>query len=347
MSLLLSLALLLAAPAARAETAPSTDEAAAQQAPAGPTTRVTAGMVLRVADREAALQATIDAAEARGGWFSALSPAAVTVRVPVDQTEALLEQLRGLGELAERSFDSVDLGAQLADLDGQVRARQVMLVKYEEALAQASAGAVVSVQREITRLVAEIERLEGQRRLLRNQVTWSEVTVAFTYRERTAPVRDGSSSFAWINSVNVADLLGDLQWGRRADRSGVAAVAPDGFAPYGKPGRFQAVSPDDVIYRVRSAKNKPVADLDFWVEALRGRMVAAGYKLVGEQAVTANGLAGHVLELGAANGEQDQAYVVGLFVHGRRLVLVEATGEAQRFAAHRQAVLDAIGAIAP
>jgi hypothetical protein len=49
-----------------------------------------------------------------------------------------------------------------------------------------------------------------------------------------------------------------------------------------------------------------------------------------------------LLELGAANGEQDQVYLVAVFVSGRKLVLAEATGEASRYQTRRGAVLAAL-----
>ena len=49
-----------------------------------------------------------------------------------------------------------------------------------------------------------------------------------------------------------------------------------------------------------------------------------------------------LLELGAANGERDQTYLVSMFVSGRRLIIAEATGEAVRFRARRDAVVTAI-----
>jgi hypothetical protein len=52
-----------------------------------------------------------------------------------------------------------------------------------------------------------------------------------------------------------------------------------------------------------------------------------------------------LLELGAANGEQDQTYLITLFVHGSRLILVEASGEADTFRQRRDTVITAIKGI--
>lgn len=124
------------------------------------------------------------------------------------------------------------------------------------------------------------------------------------------------------------------------------AQAPSGFATYEKGGAFRAVSPDGVIYRVRDEKNKPQAELAFWKEALKKRMLDAGYRFVSESDVKAGAAPGYLLELNAPQGSQDYTYLTALFVQGDRLVIVESAGEVSRFKSRRDVVLEAIGKIA-
>ena len=140
-------------------------------------------------------------------------------------------------------------------------------------------------------------------------------------------------------SVNVLAF----QSGSPSARSGgVDVAAPAGFAPGRKASRFVAVSPDDVLFRVRTVKNKPRADLAFWKEAMTTRMKEAGYRVVAEGAVKAGAAEGALLELAAPDGAQDAAYLLAVFVDGGKLVVVESSGEVSRFAAHRPAVVAAI-----
>lgn len=304
-----------------------------------------ASLALRVDDRAAALDATVAAAQARGGWFSSLGSDHVTVRVPAEDVEPLLEELRGLGKVAERSFSSEDLTAQHTELVTRLESREAALSQYLSVLEGANAKAVVTVEREITRLISDIEQLKGRLQVVEDQGAHGQISVSFTYRDRKAPSRDGTSSFAWINTVNMADLLWDVQHGQRASRALLVPEAPEGFAPWRKRGRFQAVSPEDVVLRVRSERvpRKTRADDAFWIEALRTRMLEAGYALDGEETLeTASGHSLHLLELSAANGPVDQAYLVGITVRGPRIVIAEATGEVADFAEHRQAILESL-----
>ena len=314
-----------------------------------PRARVRAGLVVAVAQRDEASGALVAQAEALGGWFSALGDASVSLRVPVDTVGELIDFAAGLGVVADRSFDSADLTAAVVEKRARLAARREVLEQYMALLPTAEAGAVLTVEREIVSLVAQIERLEGSLRLLEHQADYAALTVDFRFRERAAPARDGSSSFAWLNTLNLEDLVEDLQggWIRHwGPRPGASAPPPDGFSAYRRPRRdARAISPDEVIYRVRAARHRPRADLAFWSEAMKNRQLEAGYHLLRETALDTGRLQGTVLELTAPLGEEDYTYLVGVFPSGRRLIIVEAAGPIAAFEDRREAILAAVSGI--
>ncbi len=300
-------------------------------------------VTVQVDDREQAIAAVIETAESNGGWFTALTDESVTVAVPTDRAAAVLDGAKALGLVVERSWSVSDLDAELLDLRARLASREGVLTRYLDILEGAHANAVVAVEREITRTVAEIEQIQGRVRLLEHRAAYAQLGFSFRFRDRAQPARDGSSSFAWLNTLNLADLQDAFRSGRHAHRSGgITVEAPTGFAPGRKARRFVAVSPDDVVFRVRTARNKPKADLMFWKEAMITRMTGAGYRVIATGDVTAGGAPGALLELSAPDGTQDAAYLVAVFVDGGRLVVVESAGEVARFAARRAAVIEAI-----
>jgi len=126
-------------------------------------------------------------------------------------------------------------------------------------------------------------------------------------------------------------------------RKGFDATAPVGFAAFAGGRQFRAVSSDGVSYRVRQESNDPQADLAFWREALKKRMIDAGYAFVADSEIKAGAVAGYLLELAAPVGAQDYSYTVAIFVSGKHVTIAESAGEVTRFRAHRQDVLAAIG----
>lgn len=120
------------------------------------------------------------------------------------------------------------------------------------------------------------------------------------------------------------------------------ATAPEGFAAYKGNKPFRAVSADGVVYRVRTEPETSDATLDFWKEALKKRMLDAGYTFLRESEVKASSQPGYVLELTAPYGERDYTYLVAVFKSGKHVVLVESSGEVRVFEKHRAQIMDAI-----
>jgi hypothetical protein len=127
--------------------------------------------------------------------------------------------------------------------------------------------------------------------------------------------------------------------------SSFKATPPKGFAVYEDGDNYRAVSPDGVVFRVRNVDNEPEATLAFWSEALAKRMTDAGYIKLGEQAVSARGVDGKLIELAAPLGNRDYSFAIAVFVDGDDVVLVETAGEVALFASKRDDVLAAISAL--
>ena len=306
-------------------------------------THVEGSLTVQVFDREAATRQVIADARAAAGWFSALDDDGVTVMVPREAAKPLVEKERGLGRVVGRTWDSRSLEAERTELRARIGTRQQVLAQLMKVLETAETESVTAVRHEISRVITELEAYKGQLRLVEHQGTYATLRFSWQFRDRGAPTRDGRSSFAWLNTMNLGDLQDAFRQGRLEHRTrGVHAVAPEGFAEYRKRSHYAATSPEGVVYRVRTARNKPEADLAFWREALRARMTEAGYTLVAEGNVESGLGAGAWIEFAAANGPRDDTYLIALFVDGGTLVIAEAGGEVTRFAPRKEAVLGAL-----
>ncbi len=318
-------------------------------APAPPSpaeTAVSASLVVAVDQRDEAADALVDRARELGGWFQARTRDSVALRVPADQAEAFATWAGEQGKVLARSLERVDVSRELADARGRLEAREAVLDRYGEVLATARAGSVVEVERQITWAIEEIERLKGRIRVLEDQARWARIDVAFQFRDRSAPARDGTSSFAWLNTLDVQDLVGSMRDERPDHRTRGVTVPepPAGFSAW-RGRRYRAASPEGLVFRVRTEKHEPRAELAFWQEAVRSRMEAAGYTVVAESTIEGAGTTGGLLELAAPMGTEDWTYLLAFFPSGRRMVVAEAAGEVSTFAPARDAVLAAIGAL--
>lgn len=338
-ALLLSLALAQQA-AQRPKTLepPEPSEPAAEAQAADQATAVTAHLVLKVGQPIEAADALVAETTKLGGWFQARTQDHVELRVPVARFEQLIDAAEALGKVADRGAAREDLTRPLAEARQRLKSRQELLEKYYEVLKTADDKSIVRVETQVVQAIEVIEALQGQIRVLEDRADHARVSVSFTFRDRQAPRRDGSSSFAWLNTLNVVDVAYGMQQRTPAWKTKTVVSTPDGFSAWRKPSRYRAASPNGVLYRVRSEKHKPQADVDFWREAVRERMSAAGYKVVAETERPTGGR----IELASPLGTEDWTYIVQFTVDGKKLHVAEAAGEVSRLDGHRSSLEKAL-----
>jgi len=107
-----------------------------------------------------------------------------TVRVPATQFEAFLAELGTVGDLNNTKITSQDVSEEYYDVDARIRNKQVEEARLVEHLKGSTAqlSDILTVERELSRVREEIERLQGRLRFLANQTDLSTITI--TVRER-------------------------------------------------------------------------------------------------------------------------------------------------------------------
>jgi len=167
-------------------------------------------LVLSVGNRDESADLIIAAAEKLDGYFIERTDDMLRLKVPVENVKRLLSQIEPLGKVLERTLTAQDLGDIVEERRTRLASKQEVLQRYFAVLAGAGAGAVVEVEQEMTSLVTEIESLKGSLLMYEHELKYAEVDVSFHFRERRPPVNDGRSSFHWLNTMNLADLIGEF-----------------------------------------------------------------------------------------------------------------------------------------
>jgi Domain of unknown function (DUF4349)/Putative zinc-finger len=112
-----------------------------------------------------------------GGNFTA------TLRVPADQLEATLADLKRLGRVESESQSGQEVTAQYVDLEARLSNARNTEERLSEVLRQRTGklSDVLAVETEIARVRGEIEQMEAEKKTLANQVTFA--TISATVRE--------------------------------------------------------------------------------------------------------------------------------------------------------------------
>lgn len=159
-------------------------------------------MALEVARPGDQLDAAIAKAEELGGYDSRRDDMEVTLRVPAEEFDALVEWVRGRGRVLRQHLQAHEVTEEYRDLrirlENAKEARDRVLALLEKADAVKD---VLTIEKELNRLTLEIERLEGKLRVLEHRIALATLVVSF---HAVAPVDTPErrrSRFSWINRV--------------------------------------------------------------------------------------------------------------------------------------------------
>lgn len=180
----------------------------------------TAELVVRVDDAEVAAERAGDLVTEADGYVGQQSSdlegdrrVSITLRVPAEGFDGLLDELTALGEVVKRDLDSQDVTDQVVDLERRIANARVSADRLRELLAEADGVPnVLAIEAELTKRETEIEVMSGQLQVVRDRVDLSTLTVSFTEESESDP--------------EVAD---DLPGFVKAFKSGAVAVANIGL----------------------------------------------------------------------------------------------------------------------
>ncbi|QAY73363.1 DUF4349 domain-containing protein [Agromyces protaetiae] len=136
---------------------------------------------VRIVDR---VGGRVDHREETPGTDFQSARASLTLRIPSDDLDGVIEQLRELGRVDSIQQDATDVTAQRTDLDARVEALAKSVNRLEALLAGAtSTEDLITIESEITTRQAELDSLTQQRDLLVDQVDFSTLSVEFVTEE--------------------------------------------------------------------------------------------------------------------------------------------------------------------
>jgi hypothetical protein len=168
--------------------APQSIEGGGEAADADRSVITTGWISITVDDPIAAAQSAADIADASGGRVDSRNEtpgtdtqtpsARLTLRIPADELDGAVAELRELGTVNSVSMDATDVTSQRQDLDARIEALSASVDRLQELLGTATSIAdLISIESELTTRQAELDSLTQQRDALVDQVDYSTLSV--------------------------------------------------------------------------------------------------------------------------------------------------------------------------
>jgi hypothetical protein len=154
-------------------------------APAETTVVTTGSLSAEVDDVEGAVAAVRTFAAARGGRIdgellegSGTPYAELSVRVRAGEVESLQRELDERGEVQSVNLERVDVGARVADVQARIDSLEASITRLRSIIGEsASTRDLLEAEAQLTRRQADLEGLQAQRRVLRDQTSLATIQV--------------------------------------------------------------------------------------------------------------------------------------------------------------------------
>ena len=177
----------MSAPAAAPAPPPAPNQA--PRSPAALKLIWTASLQVEVPNFRAAADEAGRAAAALGGYVSDRQSAetgtgrergTLTLRIPSERFDGAMGAFRKLGRVRSETVQTQDVTRAYSDLETRLKVKRETAARLREILTRQTGkvSEVLEVEREIARVVEEIEQAEGERRYFDNQVALSTITLS-------------------------------------------------------------------------------------------------------------------------------------------------------------------------
>jgi len=271
-------------------------------------------------------------AERSGGYVESALNNTVVIRVPAESFKEIFQMILDLGEVLEKREETFDVTEYFRDLETRISIlRQTRTRLYALLEKTSDVEERVKILREISRLTEQIEIIEGNLRMIEEQIAFSRITLELVSRLPHEEQQRERIPFSWIAEldplyVSIPDLKGSVE-----------LDLGENFAVFTKDDAFRAESPGGIRVRVGTTQNSPEGNNDFWQGAL-------SYHLAPYYRSTEKVEAGQISAVFFTSKDAKPFfYLVGVKVVKKRIYVVEAFfPDEEAMKEKREIVLDAL-----
>lgn len=169
----------------------------------------TAGVTLAIFEVEETQEAILAHVVELGGYASHRDTYAITLRVPAETFQHVLEFIESAGDVLAMSWQAEEVSEEYRDLDIRLRNALDMRERLAALLERAeTVPDALAIEEQLRRLTLEIEQYRGQLRSLMDRVAFSTITIRFQQLQQSnVPTNEYLLPFSWLNTVGLEYLL--------------------------------------------------------------------------------------------------------------------------------------------
>jgi hypothetical protein len=136
-----------------------------------------------------ALRAVHQVAGQTGGFVFSETKDTVVLKIPAAKLDDALARVSKVAKVRDKNVSARDVTSEYVDLNIRIDNARRLQTRLKELLTQTQdVGKVLEVEKELARVTEQLERLEGQMRLLSQQTTYATLTVTVEEDVKPGPI---------------------------------------------------------------------------------------------------------------------------------------------------------------
>lgn len=211
------------------------------------------------------------------GYMQSMSENSISLRIPAARLNDAFEEVGKLGEITARTIKGDDVTEEMMDLDIRLRTTEETRNRLAELLKKSDkVEDLLKVEKEMQRVVEQLELIKGRIKYLSHAVAYSTLTV-----ELNSPVAQTEQQevipFEWVRNL-ASDIVLNPDASFTPSRhwwSWLKMELPSAFVKLSEhEGRTRAMSGNGVMLLVRRQENFEGGTPVFWTQIIRRWLVS-------------------------------------------------------------------------
>lgn len=153
-----------------------------------------ASLAMEVPDVKASAQQAADIVAGANGYVEEQSDhgdksAHLILRVPSDDLKATVDKIAGIGTVTSQYLSSKDVTGEYVDVEARLKNKIVLRDRLQKLLDKAEGvGDVLAIEKELSRVQADIESMQARLKSLKGQVDLAELDVRLRRKKILGPL---------------------------------------------------------------------------------------------------------------------------------------------------------------
>lgn len=143
----------------------------------------------------------------KGGYVKYYSNSRLIIRLSSKYSDTLMGYLNEGGYIIDKQVYRRDVSEKMIDLKTRLSAKQKLLQNLYEIFSGSRLEQTLEVEKEVGKVIIQIEKLKGELAYYRDRILLSEITININLKKGTTHKKKAATQWDWIRHLGIENLI--------------------------------------------------------------------------------------------------------------------------------------------